>query len=396
MERSPWRTAVLDPGWPAALRSRALHQLDADRAADGLPAGGSELVVFTSGSTGSPRGVLRSTASWQHSVAPFSQVSGVGEKDLVWLPGPLSSSLFLFGLWHALASGARTVATGSWRTGDERWARDATAVHTTPAQLADLVLLPLPELTTVVVGGAHLPLPLAAAARARGWRVVEYYGAAELSFVAVRGRDGHLHPFPGCEVQVRSATGGLVRGSPGAVEVRSPYLATGYLGTGYSGAAVGPLRCDASGWSTVGDLGVLEDGTAAEQGGGSTDRLTVLGRGDTAVTTGGHTVVVEDVEAVLRSVPGVADVVCLGQPHPRLGELLVAVVVAGAGVHRAALGRELRRCSREQLAAPARPRRWLTCSRLPRTTGGKNDRGALGRLLAADADGTGTPLRPLG
>ena len=45
----------------------------------------------------------------------------------------------------------------------------------------------------------------------------------------------------------------------------------------------------------------------------------MLGRGSAAVTTGGHTVLVEDVEAALAGLPGVLDVAVIGQPHPRFG-----------------------------------------------------------------------------
>ena len=70
--------------------------------------------------------------------------------------------------------------------------------------------------------------------------MVEYYGAAELSFVAWRDRSGPLRAFPGVETDLRD----------GLLWARSPYLAKGYL----SARADRPLRRDSHGWATVGDL----------------------------------------------------------------------------------------------------------------------------------------------
>ena len=97
----------------------------------------------------------------------------------------------------------------------------------------------------------------------------------------------------------------------GTVWVRSPYLSTGYpAGRG------GPLRWDEEGSATVGDL------ADSDPGGG----LLIRGRGDSAVTTGGATVLAEDVERALASLPQVSEVAVVGVPHATLGEILTAVI----------------------------------------------------------------------
>ena len=138
-----------------------------------------------------------------------------------------------------------------------------------------------------------------------------------------------------------------------------PALANGYLTTNPDG----PFRLDPQGWATVSDL-------ARAAGGG----LEVLGRGDSAVTIGGHTVVVEEVERLLRSLPGVDEIAVFGAPHPRLGQVLTAVVVGSVvdATLRAAVA---------QMPAPSRPRRWLHADALPRTSGGKVRRDALPDLI---------------
>jgi acyl-CoA synthetase (AMP-forming)/AMP-acid ligase II len=230
-----------------------------------------------------------------------------------------------------------------------------------------------------VVAGDHCPPELWARCEAAGWHLAEYYGASELSFVAWRDRSGPFRAFPGVETELRTQTdqrtgtdlgtetdlmtearpeteAGLTQG---VLWARSPYLADGYL----TAQTDGPLRFDDQGWATVSDL------ARAVPGG-----LEVLGRGDSAVTSGGHTVVVEEVERLLRGLPGVDEVAVLGVPHRRLGHLLTAVVVGSAldATLRAAVA---------GMPSPSRPRRWLHADALPRTSGGKLRRDVLPDLV---------------
>jgi acyl-coenzyme A synthetase/AMP-(fatty) acid ligase len=235
----------------------------------------------------------------------------------------------------------------------------ATWAHLVPTQLADTLEAMerglLPDLRTVVVAGAALPSSLHARAEQRGLRVIEYYGSAELSFVGWRDDTGPFRTFPGADVRV---------GDDQVVWVQSPYVARSYLRR----HARGPWR-QQGGWHTVGDLARPD-----RQG------WWLLGRGDAAVTTGGHTIVVGEVEAVLREVRGVRDVVVLGLPHHRLGQVVAAVVVPGAGPA-GALRRRLE-VEAHALPAPARPRRWLRADHLPLLGSGKVDRQALAARAA--------------
>jgi long-chain acyl-CoA synthetase len=354
--------AVLDPTWPQAMRDPAL--VDLAEATESGWLTGADLAVFTSGTSGRPRAVVRTLASWRASLPVLSDVTGVhpvgdsaAEVDarLVWVPGPLSSSLFLYGALHAAWCGL------PWAGGrpDDTEVQRTTSAHLVPTQLADAIEAMegglLPNLRTVVVAGASLPTSLRTRAERRGVRVVEYYGSAELSFVGWRDDTGPFQTFPGAEVRV---------GDDQLVWVRSPYLARSYLRR----HAHGPWRRQ-GGWHTVGDL-ARQDG----------DGWWLLGRGDAAVTTGGHTVVVAEVEAVLREVRGVRDVVVLGLPHDRLGQVVAAVVVpetGSAGAVRQRLEIEAR-----ALPAAARPRRWLRADRLPLLASGKVDRQALAASAA--------------
>lgn len=301
------------------------------------------LAVMTSGTSGRPRLVTRTAASWSASFRPLTALTGLGRHDTVLLTGPLASTLHLFAAVHTLWLGGHLTDRKSI----------ATAVHAVPSVLADLLLDPPPRLRLAVVAGAVVPADLPRRAADLGLRLVEYYGAAELSFVAARVAPEPLRAFPGVEVRV----------TDGELWARSPYLALDRIG---SGAA---LRRSADGFVTVGDLAeISRDGV-----------IVVRGRGESAVSTGGHTVVVEDVEAVLSGLPGVFEVAVIGTTDSRLGQVVTAVVVLADGVDLA----QVRRAARSVLAGPALPRRWHRVDALPRAPGGKVARHA----IAASLDG---------
>ncbi len=340
----------------AALAVRGVEGWGDRRGSDPGAAAGPLLAVTTSGTSGAPRTVVRTVASWRAALEPFTALAGAGPGALAWAPGDLSSTLTLWAVWHALATGV-PVVTGPWRSGGRLRpaVRAATVVHCVPPVLRDVLderaRGSLPRCGRAVVAGAPLGGSLRRRAGDAGLDVVEYYGAAELSFVAADPDGRGLRPFPGVEVRVRA----------GRIEVRSPYVCLGYADPG---RRAGPFRRDRDGWAGVGDLGALSaDGV-----------LSVAGRGEDAVLVGGHVVHVADVEDVLAAVPEVAEAVCVGEPHPRWGARVVAVVRAVPGADPLPA---LRRAARAGLAPAARPSRYVLVDELPRTPGGKVARATL-------------------
>lgn len=294
----------------------------------------------TSGTTTRPRSVVRSTASWVDSFPHVSRLTGIGPDSRVWVPGPLTATMNLFAAVHARAAGATLVRTPE----------HATHAHLTPATLmaalGDGVDL---DGVHVVVAGDRLPGDVAGRAGAAGVRTSHYYGAAELSFVAWGTHEEDLRAFPGVEMQVRGDV----------IWVRSPYLSLGYAED-----ADGPFAREPGGFATVGDRGRLDGGL-----------LTVTGRGTAIVLTGGATVLVADVEQALRRSAG-TEVVVVGVRHPRLGQIVGAVVTEAAAADRA------RAAARAELAAAQRPRVWFCVPTFPLTGNGKIDRPALSAMLA--------------
>lgn len=277
----------------------------------------------------------------------------------VLVPGPPSSTLYLFGALHALHHGLGLVTRGRLDPTD---LPDGGSVHLVPAQLSALLDErerrpggPAPQV--VVCGGAHVAPGIRerCARLLPGTTLLQYYGSAEHSLIATRRDDGPLRPVEGVHLTVRDDE----------LWVDSPQSVRGRFTRGALVPA-GP------GPTTVGDRTEL----TADGG------LTVLGRAATTISSGGTLVAAEEVEQILRGVPGVGDVVVAGTPHASLGMVVTAVVEAGDGVPDR---RALRAAARAGLSPAKRPRRWLVTRALPRLGSGKPARAAVDAALR---DGT--------
>lgn len=302
----------------------------------GLP-----IALRTSGSTGQPRTVVRTTQSWVSSFGAVTELARMEPSSSIWVPGPLAATMNLFAVVHAQSLGVQRVP-------DARHASHAVLTPLALARALDAGILGR-GLTVVVAGDAVSPALLERCVQA-GVDLHHYYGASELSFVAWGARGGELALFPGVECRVEG----------GEIWVRSPYLSDGYLNDDGSG----PLRWSRDGFATVGDVGEWQDGS-----------LVVHGRGEGGITTAGVTVVVADVEAVLRRAAHGACIV-VGVPEDRLGAVVCAVVTDPEDVSR------LREVARAELDAAQRPRRWYVVREIPATAGGKPDRSRLAAMIA--------------
>lgn len=324
------------------------------------------LIISTSGSEGQPRAVLLGNAQLDAAAAAANAGLGLGAGDL-WLN---CLPLYHIGgqsiLWRCARAGAGVLLHEGFvaeNVGRDLSTWPITHISLVPAMLArllDLGIAPPASLRAVLIGGAALSSPLYDRATTAGWPLYVSYGMSETAaqVATFSPDDGPWHeglvghPMPGHEVRI---------GDDGRIRIRGPQVMAGYLDGSSSGL-------DTDGWLTTGDLGRLDDA----------GRLTVLGRADDMLISGGRNVHPQEIESCLAGCPGVVDVAVTGLPDPVWGDLVVALVVGP--IDRDALLAH----ARQHLPAAALPRRIRHLERLPRNAAGKLERAAL-RQLAAGA-----------
>ena len=206
----------------------------------------------------------------------------------------------------------------------------------------------LSGLGAIVVGGGAPDPSLREAAESLGGRVVSTYGSTETGGGVVYDDV----PFEGTRVRIATDKPDAI----GRIEVVGPTLVDGYR----SDPAATADAFAADGWLRTGDLGRV----------GDTGRLDVRGRADDAIRTGAETVWPDEVEAVLRAHPQVADVAVAGRPDPEWGEHVVAWVVPRDPTDPPTLD-QLREHCRDALARFKAPRDVRSVTTLPRTANGK-------------------------
>ncbi|MCJ0874995.1 AMP-binding protein [Streptomyces sp. AP-93] len=357
---APARASLL-----AALRPTSVRTSDGERPyPGGLPVNAATaLVIATSGSTGSPKGVELTaaslTASARLSLARIdSGDEDEGARQAPWLCAlPVDHVSGIQVLVRGLVGGTRPVFLDRFSPEAALAAAEAGCARTSlvPTQLRCLTALgrDLSAFRTILLGGSRAPAGLAEEARRLGARVICTYGMTETAGGCVY--DGI--PLDGVRVATEAESGRIV--------LAGPTLFSGYrLDPGRTREALVP-----DGYRT-GDTGVLDpDGS-----------LTVHGRLDDIVISGGKNIAPGPVATLLESHPAVREAAVTGRPDPHWGQCLVAAVVP-ADPAAPPSEDELRAWVRERLAPWAAPRRITLLPGLPRLHGGKTDMPALTALL---------------
>jgi len=310
-------------------------------------------VVSTSGTTGAPKGaMLTATAMTASADATHRRLGGPGQWLLA-LPAHHIAGLQV--LVRSVIAGRAPVALSARFEASELPAAVAAMrpgrryASLVAAQLDKALADPaactaLAELDAILIGGGPTPARVAERAAAANISLVRTYGMSETAGGCVY--DGA--PLDGVRVRVdvngRVALGGVT-------------LAKGYRN---------PPEHDPfaeAGWFLTDDVGVLD----------SSGTLRVLGRTDDAISTGGLTVFPALVENALSSHPRVVDCAVFGVPDDRLGQRVVAAVVAADGYTAPTL-EELRTHVKTLLDPTAAPRELHIVDELPRRGIGKLDR----------------------
>jgi O-succinylbenzoic acid--CoA ligase len=325
-------------------------------------------MVYTSGTTGRPKGAVLSRRAFVASAEASAQNLGFTEDDRWLLCLPLCHVGGLSILTRCLL--ARRPFILEPRFDPEAVLASiarhrATLLSVVPTMLRSLLEHDqrgvLSSLRVVLCGGAATPFSLVEASLRRAVPVLTTYGLTEacsqvtcqrLSSLA-RPEPGSGNPLPGVELRVVGASGE----EPGSIEVRGPTLMSGYWRG--EGLPLDPRRNEA-GWFETGDLGTLD-----AQG-----RLRVHARRGDLIITGGENVYPLEVEQTLESLPGVRAALVFGVPDPRWGQIVAMALEAQNALDLGLIAASLR----ERLAPHKWPRRFVVVDELPRKGPGKLDR----------------------
>ncbi|MEU3609612.1 FadD3 family acyl-CoA ligase [Streptomyces sp. NPDC035033] len=339
-------------------------------------------VLFTSGTTGRPKGVpathgqnLRVYDAWARTVTLRR-----GDRHL--LVNPFFHTFgYKAGVLACLLRGAAIVpepvfdaATVLRRMEEERISvlTGAPTVFTSLLHHPDREAYDLGAMRMAVTGAANIPTALIEQIRTRlGARSVSTaYGLTEATGVVTI-----CPPHESPETLARSSGPALEGtelrvdappGEPGEILTRGFHVMGGYL----DDPAATAEAVDADGWLRTGDVGVLDERGFLR----ITDRLKDM------YVVGGFNVYPAEVEQVLRGHPDVVDAAVVGAPDGRLGEVGVAYCVPAAGARLDPA--ELTSYTRERLANFKAPRAFHAVPALPHNAAGKVDKGALRRLAA--------------
>ena len=349
---------------------------------------GVKLLLYTSGTTGRPKGVLHSHNSLGRVCDQSSAYWGITPGDAMIMPSPVTHiSGYANGLELPFRVGTRTILMESWDAAEaigliERYQVSGT-VAATPflielAAAARAAGKKLRSLRFFACGGAAVPpdvIPAANAAFAqcRAFRVfgsseaplvtLGYPGAGDTALAATT--DGAIVDY---EVRIIDDAGhDLAVGQDGEILVRGPSMFLGYADAAQTAEAV-----DAEGYFRTGDIGrVTPEGA-----------LVITGRKKDLIIRGGENISAREIEDVLHLHQGVREAAVVAMPHPRLGEGVCAYIIptdaqaadaAGLAAHVAASG----------LARQKIPERFVFVADFPRTASGKIRKDKLREMAAA-------------
>jgi O-succinylbenzoic acid--CoA ligase len=323
------------------------------------------LVATTSGTTGAPKGALLTAAAltasaaatharlggpgrWLLALPPY-HIAGVQVMVRSLLAGTVPVELDVSNGFDISELPSAVSELGSGRRYTALVAAQLAKALTDPAATTALA-----ELDAVLIGGGPAPRPILEAAASAGIAVVRTYGMSETA--------------GGCVYDGVPLDGVRLRVDPdGRIVIGGATLAKGYRNPPDSDPFAEP------GWFRTDDIGALDDSGV----------LTVLGRADEAISTGGLTVLPQPVEAALRTHEAVADCAVFGLADERLGQRVVAAVVVADGCAPPALD-TLRAHVAAMLDGTAAPRELHVVDLLPMRGIGKVDRQALARMFGAD------------
>jgi cyclohexanecarboxylate-CoA ligase len=349
------------------------------------------LLLYTSGTTSDPKGVLHSHETLLYEIDSLRDVHRISTDDCYLGGSPVTHIAGLvYGLLMPFALGTRTALLDRWHPGaaldliEREHATFQTGAPTFLQTLAEEPSIERRDLSSFRLfstGGANIPTEPIRAAEARlGCTVKRAYGSSEVPTLTATayddpeelrlGTDGRV--IGDAELRIVTEAGwDVASGDEGEIWARSPEVFTGYRNV-----ALNEESFTRDGWYRTADLGRVD----------AEGYLRVTGRLKDVIIRGGENVSVKEIEDLLSEHPSVADVAVVGMPDPVLGERACAFVAPRPG---ATLGfNEMVSYLKAREIAPQKiPERLEVRPKLPKTASGKVLKAALRDELRREPPG---------
>ncbi len=340
------------------------------------------LLVYTSGTTGLPKGAMHTQAGLAANCLASQHAHGFSADDHVLTALPLFhvGGLCIQTL-PALACGATVTLHARFEPGE--WLRDVAARRPTVSLLVPATLHAVighPEFATTDVshlrllnaGSSTIPLSLIEAFHARSVPVCQVYGSTETGPVSIYLLPQDAMRYPGSagqaglnvEVRLVDAAGTEVApGTVGEILVRAPNVMRGYWRDAQNPAFQ-------NGWFHTGDLARCD----------ANGFYWIVGRSKDMIISGGENIYPAEMENILACSPDIAEVAVVGMPDERWGEVAVAAIVRADGSRLDADG--VLALLNGKLARFKHPKRVVFVDALPKTALGKVQKSVLSADLS--------------
>lgn len=304
------------------------------------------LGILSSGSTGHPKVIWRDHCSWTSAFENQNEIFGISKDDIFFIGGSLVYSANLNMVLHVLNQGGTIIfADGIFPRSWIRRIKDhkVTGIFLVPANYRILlknISQPIPNIRVLISTGEKMDLSTLNKIKDNfpDSLFYEYYGASELGHITYAHMDDLIlkpntvgKAFPGVQLKIKDGT----------IWVNSLYAAPRYKN-----------------WATVKDLGYLDD----------EGFLFLGGREGRIINNGGIKIIPEDIERLIKDLPGVEDVIVIGVEDALKGEVPVAFVERSDLKISAS---EIASFLKEKVIKSAIPRRIIFIKKIPRNNFGK-------------------------
>ena len=332
-------------------------------------------ILYTSGTTGEPKGVMHTSNTMFANLDPYGARLGLGRDDVFLMASPMAHQTgFMYGMMLPISLDCPTVLLDIWipAKAAEVIAREgvtftmaSTPFLTDLTAIAEADQAPFATLAKFLSSGAPIPrILMRRASEHLGARIISGWGMTENGAVTTTRLDDPPDkvfetdgcPMPGMEIRVVDFDGTSVpTGQEGRLQVRGCSNFVGYLKRPQWNAT------DAEGWFETGDVARMDaDGY-----------IRITGRAKDIIIRGGENIPVVEIEGLLYRHPAIADAAVVAMPDPRMGERACAFVVLRPGAEPLTLATLSAFLLENGISRTYLPERLELVGELPRTQTGK-------------------------